>query len=88
MLILSDVAESPFQKNNFSHTEATTLWDGVGYSVPIDYKRLLRNVRLRIIANGFESTYTLREMSRRILVDDFDDQFETNCVVLQFEIQR
>lgn len=89
VVIFYDVTMLPFQKNNFSVPYAINLWkhnENFRQYVPMGPE--LMNAKFMLEVNGVRQTnngYVLKRMYKVNLLDEYDEDIETACTVLEFE---
>jgi hypothetical protein len=87
--IFYDVNTLPFQRNNFGVPYAVNLWrHNENLRRNIATGRDLKNATFSIEVNGVRKAkyvYLLKRMYDLDLVDEYDDEIETSCKVLEFQ---
>jgi hypothetical protein len=92
VILLHDIRQLPVQPANYSIPRAVNLWDRNGYgrekvTLPPD----MAAMRLILEANGFRQithSYRLARAYRIDLRDEYDDDIEAGCLLLEFELLR
>lgn len=85
--ILHSTTMLPFPLNNFAVPSATNLWTPVGVGrEKVAFGQDLKNAIFAIKVNGFRQiNYVLKRMFKVDLMDEYDDEFDTSCTLLEFE---
>lgn len=85
--IFYDVTMIPFALNNFATPYAVNLWrdnETTRHNIPLS--RELRNSTFFLEVNGVRRpTYALKRMYRLDLINEYEDDIETGCTLLEFE---
>jgi len=89
LVILYDVVDLPFRKNDFGTTYAVNLWSDNAYArTAVPHGSEFENAKLTVEVNGFlekKYDYVLKDLYRLSLSQEDDDPFDTGCTVLEFE---
>ncbi|MDX6614850.1 MAG: hypothetical protein QOD75_4036 [Blastocatellia bacterium] len=86
--IFYDVSVLPFQKNNFGLPYADLWGHNTAINREVAIGQDLKNSAITIEVNGFRETrysYVLKKMYKLRVIDEYDDDIDTNCTVLEFE---
>lgn len=86
-----NVKRVPFRQGNFADS-ATSIWKGnESAKEEIDFDEGdFTSMALQVEVNGFPEmrySYSLNKMYEVTLTDDFDDEYETGCVLLEFKLK-
>jgi len=89
VVIFYDVTMLPFQKNNFSVPYAINLWKGnESFRQYVPMGAELKDAKFALEVNGVRQNnngYVLKRIYKVNLLDEFDDDIETGCTILEFE---
>jgi hypothetical protein len=90
--IFYDIGELPFEQNNFAAPDAE-VWTKDADKKPLAVSEWsdIKDMRLTVQVNGVEDatySYLLKRVSKVRVLTKYEDEIDTACTMLEFEIQE